>query len=192
MMTKVTSRDFQGLTNPYTGEPMVVFMLTSPAGVRFTCPDTFSTADSAETTADLYNAWNRINGVSGFKTNKPIVCAYTGKPLSIAQSFGKPCYSGGFDPHLFYSREEFLYYAWMRDGVSKFPEPKKSDTRVKAPPREGEITERQKRHAETEAPSLDEEKIHMIEKSMLKHKDQLEQSSTVSMSVNSKKGRHGK
>ena len=192
MLTKVTSKDFQGLTNPYTGEPMVVFMHTSPSGVKFTCPDTFSTSESAETPAELYARWDRKNGISGLRTGSRIVCAYTGEPLSIGNSFGKPCYVGGFDPRRFYTRDEFLYYAWMRDGKSPFPKPEPSGLRLKAPAREGEVTERQKQHAESEAPKLDEEKVHMIEKSMLKHKDNLERSSTVSMSTSSKRGKNGK
>lgn len=192
MLTKVTSKDFEGLTNPYTGEPMVVFMnVDGSSRVTFTCPDTYSTAAPAETTEKLYDLWNRINGVSGFKTNQPIKCAYTGELLSPSTSFGKPCYAGGFDPRRFYTREEFLYYAWMRDGVSKFPPPEEV-SRIKSTTREGEITERHKEHADQSAPSLDEEKIHMIEDSMAPFKDQLEGSSTVSMAVNKKGNRRGK
>jgi hypothetical protein len=159
--------------------------------VTFTCPDTYSTAAPAETTEKLYDLWSRINGVSGFKSGKPIKCAYTGEFLSPSTSFGKPCYEGGFDPRRFYTREEFLYYAWMRDGISKFPPPGKM-SRVKSPAREGIITERHKEHTEQSAPSLDEEKIHMIENSMAPFKDQLEGSSTVSMAVNKKGKRRGK
>lgn len=190
MLTKVTSKDFTGLVNPYTGEPMTVFMLTGNGPVKFTCPKTFSTADLAGSDSELYDRWNRVNGVSGLKTGKPIACAYTGELLTPVTRFGQKCYSGGFDPHLFYSRSEFLHYAWMRDGVSKFPKPG-PESRVKAPENEGEVTEKQKKHAEASAASLDDEKIHMIEKSVSKFKDTLEGSSTVSMSVPTK-GRRGK
>lgn len=184
MLTKVTSKEFEGLVNPYTGEPMTVYMnVRSTGSVLFTCPDTFSTTDTADDTAALYDNWNRKNGVSGLKTGQPIVCAYTGKPLSVSRRFGKLCYSGGFDPHMFYPRSEFLYYAWMRDGVSKYPKPVKEDARVKSPTREGEVTDRQKAHANASAASLDEEKVHMIEKSMSKFKESIEGSSTVSMST---------
>lgn len=192
MLTKVTSEDFQGLTNPYTGKPMTVFMLTGSGPVRFTCPDTFSTADLADTTAQLYDNWNRKNGVSGLRTGQTIRCAYTGELLSVKTRFGKVSYVGGFDPHRFYTREEFLYYAWMRDGKSKFPVPVKEESRVKAPSREGKVTEEQKCHADKEAPSLDDEKIHLVEASMKKHKDQLETSSTVSMSVSGRGNRRGR
>lgn len=192
MLTKVTSEDFQGLTNPYTGKPMTVFMLTGVGPVRFTCPDTFSTTDLADTPTELYDRWNRKDGVSGLRTGSLIQCAYTGEMLSVVQRFGKVSYAGGFDPHRFYTRDEFLYYAWMRGGKSKFPKPSQEDSRVKAPSREGQVTDRQREHAEREAPSLDEEKIHMVEASMKKHKDQMEKSSTVSMSVSGKGGRRGR
>lgn len=184
MLTKVTSKDFEGLVNPYTGEPMTVYMKVRSGGkVLFACPDTYSTSDLEDDTASLYSKWNRKNGVSGLRTDQPIVCAYTGKPLSVMKRFGKVCYTGGFDPHMFYTRSEFLYYAWMRDGVSKFPEPVSGEARVKAPSRKGEVTEKQKAHAEASAASLDEEKVHMIENSMRKFKDSVEGSSTVSMST---------
>lgn len=192
MLTKVTSQNFQGLTNPYTGEPMVVFMHVSPSGVKFTCPDTFSTADPAETTGELYARWNRKNGVTGLRAGSPIACAYTGELLSQGTRFGKPCYTGGFDPHMFYSREEFLYYAWMRDGKSPYPKPVNDNTRAKAPTREGEVTERHRAHAEAEAPKLDEEKVHMVEASMSKFKGSIEGSHTVSMHTSSKRGKNGK
>lgn len=189
MLTKVTSTDFQGLINPYTGEPMTVFMVVSPKGVKFTCPDTFSTADPAESPSELYRGWDRVNGVAGVKKGKKITCAYTGETLTIATRFGKPCYSGGFDPHRFYTRDEFIYYAKMRDGVSPVPPPSGVEQRVKAPPRSSEITERQQKHVDSMTPSLDDEKIHMIETSMSKMKDDLEKSSTVSMADTRRHGR---
>lgn len=193
MLTEVTSNDFRGLVNPYTGEPMRVFMVTGGDGpVKFTCPDTFSTSDPAETSEALYAGWNRVNGVSGLKSGQLIKCAYTGELLGCATRFGKPRYTGGFDPHLFYSRDEFLYYAWMRDGVSKFPEPRGEDQRVKTPGRTGEVTERHKAHVDAQAPELDEEKIHMIEDSMKPFKDSLERSSTVSMAETGKRGKRGR
>lgn len=187
MLTKVTSKDFEGLANPYTGDPMVVYMLTGSGPVKFTCPDTFSTSDTADTVSALYDKWNRVNGVSGTRAGA-IRCAYTGELLSLGKRFGKPCYSGGFDPHRFYSREAFLYYAWMRNGVSKYPPPPENTARVKSPANEGEVTERQKEYADRSAPSLDEDKVHMVEKSLTPFKDRLEGSSTVSMHVGKTKG----
>ena len=84
MLTKVTSTDFQGLINPYTGEPMTVFMAVSPKGVKFTCPDTFSTADPAESPSELYRGWDRVNGVAGVKKGKKITFTVDGKTVVMS------------------------------------------------------------------------------------------------------------
>lgn len=199
MITKATSDDFANIVNPYTGKPMEVFMNVADDGqVTFFSPDTYSPSDRFDTAELCYRKWSRINGVENRKAGKPICCAYTGEALALVPSaFGGFHYVGGFDPHVFHSREEFLYYATMRDGVATREAPGGSESfaRVKVPTREGRITDAAKKHADDAAPKLDTEKMHMIENSLKPFKNDLPGSSTVSMSVTRKSnGRrsHGK
>lgn len=195
MLSRVTSNDFLGLVNPYTGKPMVVFMSVYPnSEPMFTCPDTYSTADRKTTREELYRGWNSVNGIEGGRHDKPIVCAYTGEPLAMVEApDGSVYYKGGFDPHMFYTRDEFLYYATMRNGVAKRPKPSKERVRITGTVRRGAITDRMKKHADAAAVRLDEDDIHAVEKSMEKFKGDLPGSSTVSMSVprGKKRGRRG-
>ena len=185
-MIKVTSEDFARLVNPYTGKPMEVYMLVGAGEPLFTCPETFSTSDVYRTTADLYGAWNTANGISGARSGMPVRCAYTGEPLSIVETQDGFCYSGGFNPHMFHTRDEFLRLATMRDGVQSYFPPEAA--RITTPPPKPEVTEAARRHAEAAAPSLDDEKVHMIEASAKRHGEKLV-SSMVSMNTNRKKGR---
>lgn len=188
MITKVTSLDFTSLKNPYTGELMEVYMLVAPSGeVRFSAPETYSPGDVFDTPEACYRKWNRVNGIEGPKQGSLILCAYTGEPLSLVKStFGGYRYLGGFDPRMLHTREEFLYYANMRNGESTMPKPAILE-RVKTDDSKKHVTERMKKHAEAAAPKLDEEKVHMVEESLQPFKDKMEGSSTVSMSMSSKK-----
>lgn len=192
MITKATSDDFRGIVNPYTGKEMVVMMNVSESGsVMFFSPDTYSTSERTKSPEECYRLWNRVNGVSGGRSGSPIVCAYTGKPLSVVHTPLGCYFSGGFDPHLFHSREDFLFYATMRGGVPKRPR-QTAPVRVTSVPREPVVTSRAKAHAEKAAPRLDEDRVHMVEKSLAPFKDSLPGSSTVSMSINGKKRKVGK
>jgi len=168
---------------------MVVMMNVSPSGVTFFSPDTYSTYERLPTPEACYRKWNRVNDIEGGRTGKPLKCAYTGDDLSVVHTeFG--CYfRGGFDPHMFYTREEFLYYATMRGGVSKYPKPDGKTCRVSTGPRKAHVTDAMVRHAEKEAPKLDDDKIHMVENALKPHRDIIPGSSTVSMSQGRKKTR---
>lgn len=119
-----TGRAFADLTNPYTGERMLVQMLVTKSGEpRFFAPRGYSTSQRFGTRDDAYAAWARSEGVDGARAGQPLVCAYTGKPLVLCHDETGWWFDGGFDPRMFYSRSEFLYFATMRDGVSKYEKP---------------------------------------------------------------------
>ena len=163
MTTKVTSEAFANLKNPYTGEPLAVQMTVVPGrDPMFSCPDTYSTADVCPSKEECIAAWDRKNGVSGLRTNKPIRCAYTGEALALVKTALGWRFSGGFDPHMFYSRDEFLRLATMRDGVPGYVPPK-IHMRVTSVPPKARVTETMRRTADARKPSLDEEKIHELE-----------------------------
>ena len=57
------------------------------------------------------------------------MCFWTGKVLKhVTDENGKVWAMGGFNPHVPTSREEYLYFMHMRNGVSPLPPP--SDARV--------------------------------------------------------------
>lgn len=117
-----TSEEFAGLTNPYTGEPLRVKMVIAQGGVVFFHdPDTYSTTQPFGSVAEAHRQWSRVDGVFGCRPDgEPAKCAYTGELLTPRDDGS---YSGGFDPTVFHTREEFLYFATMRDGKSKYPAP---------------------------------------------------------------------
>ena len=121
---KVTADEFRELRNPYTGEPMDVWMLVGAGPVPlFHCAEgEYATQDRFPTAEEAALAWSRRDGVEGM-ASPPFVCAYTGEVLSASQDEGGFAFSGGFNPKMLYPRDEFLYRAAMRDGVSPFPKP---------------------------------------------------------------------
>lgn len=174
---------FGAMKNPYTGEIIRVKMSTSSTGaIRFFAPDTYSPTNVYPTAKEAYRNWNRVNGVEGVKDGKPIVCAYTGRPLHLVKTDDGFCYEGGFNIHLMYDRPTFLHFATMRDGVSEYPEPSPEE-RVGAPAPKGRITKRQAKHADEMKTELTEEGVRTAEGIMkeLKGKFGIEGSSTVSM-----------
>lgn len=178
---------FRGLKNPYTGEHVRVKMVVMKNGsARFCAPDTYSPSEIFPTAKEAFRHWNRVDGVEGLKTDKPVVCAFTGHPLSPRRTEDGFCYSGGFNPHLLYDRDTFLYYMHMRDGVSDLPPPDgKEPSRVVQPPVQGRVTRRMKKHAEEMQCELTDEALSMAEKTLndIEAKGiKLERSSTVSMS----------
>ena len=174
---------FGAMKNPYTGEIIRVKMSTSSTGaIRFFAPDTYSPTNVYPTAKEAYRNWNRVNGVEGVKDGKPIVCAYTGRPLRLVKTDDGFCYEGGFNIHLMYDRPTFLHFATMRDGVSEYPEPSPEE-RIGAPAPKGRITKRQAKHADEMKTELTEDGIRTAEGIMneLKGKFGIEGSSTVSM-----------
>lgn len=186
MTTKVTSDDFAKLKNPYTGEPLAVRMTVVPGrDPMFSCPDTYSTADVYPSKEECIAAWDRKGGVSGFRTNQPIRCAYTGEALALVKTALGWKFAGGFDPHMFYSRDEFLRLATMRDGTPGYVPPK-NRTRVTTVPPKATVTETMKRTADARKPTLDEEKVRELEGRLNKIGVRVNGGS-VSMSVGRKK-----
>lgn len=164
MTVKVTSDLFAGLSNPYTGERLDVAMTVSPGfdEPMFSAPDAYSTYDVFPTKEECIAAWDRTDGVSGLRKGTPFVCAYTGEPLVLVKSARGWRFSGGFDPKMFFTRDEFLRMATMRRGVPGYV-PSKS-VRVTSVPRKPVVTEAARRAAESKAPSLDEGKVHELER----------------------------
>ena len=185
MIYECSGPRFGELKNPYTGEKILVKMSVSSAGkVRYFAPDTYSPAQYFPTAKEAYRRWNMKDGVEGMRDGSPIVCAYTGKPMTLEHDENGYRYSGGLDLHMFFTRSEMLYYAAMRDGVSPYPEPVDESVRVEKPAEHGKITKRQAIHAEEMKTDLTQEGIETAEKVMkeIDRKVGLEKSSTVSMS----------
>ena len=94
-------------------------------------------------------------------------------------------FDGGFDPHMFYSRDEFLRLATMRDGMPEYVPPK-NRMRVTAVPPKAKVTETMWRTADARKPSLDEVKVRELEGRLNKIGVHVN-SGSVSMSVGRKK-----
>ena len=118
----VTANGFRDLKNPYTGEPMRVKMLVGAGEPKFFCPDTYSTAERFKDGRTMYNMWCRTDGVLATKVGEPIRCAYTGEFLVPAEDAGGHYFTGGFDPRIPRTKQQFLHFAWMRNGESPYPE----------------------------------------------------------------------
>ena len=86
---------------------------------------------------------------------------------------------------MFYTRDEFLRLATMRDGIPGYLPPK-NHMRVTAVPPKARITETMRRTANARNPSLDEEKVHELEGRLNKIGVRVN-SGSVSMSVGRKK-----
>jgi len=177
-----TGSAFKGLTDPYTGKPMVVKMLSTKNGVpKFFAPQTYSTYTRFGSKKVAYDNWAKSEGIEGARDGQPIVCAYTGKQLVPKHDETGYYFDGGFDPRKFYTREEFLYYATMRNGVSKYDkpgEPSKVEVVKEKPDRQ--ITSH-------EAPML-EGSLEIAEDAMKKSGFAPQKKTKVSMSVSAKKG----
>ena len=168
----VTSRDFEGIVNPYTGEPVRVKMVVGcgPEPL-FHAPDTFSTNDLQESTRRLYELWSRVGGRQGLRTGAP-KCAYTGEPMTVAEFDGGYHFVGGFNPKVLMTRDEFLYYATMRDGKATRPRPKPT-CRVTKPKDDAKPSDSQKRHAESVTPDVSQDSIDIAQAQIEKHKGEL-------------------
>lgn len=179
-----TAPEFKALRCPYTGDPLEVRMLVVPGSPpRFHAPDAYSPAIPRPTPDEAYRLWNRVDGVEGLKSDTPVVCAYTGVPLSPAHCPDGYFFNGGFDPRMFHSREGFLRLASSRGGVS----PRSgADSRVEAVP--PDMTPEKPRKTDTDPT---DEALHIAEKVLEKHRDDLppQASTTVSMSTGRRRGR---
>ena len=118
----VTANGFRDLKNPYTGETMRVKMIVGAGEPKFFCPDTYSTAARFGDERTRYNMWCRTDGVLATKVGEPLRCAYTGEFLTPVWDAGGYYFVGGFDPRIPRSKQQFLHFAWMRNGESPYPE----------------------------------------------------------------------
>lgn len=179
-----TAPEFKALRCPYTGDPLEVRMLVVPGSPpRFHAPDAYSPAIPRPTPDEAYRLWNRVDGVEGLKSGKPVTCAYTGKVLSATSGPDGHAFAGGFDPRMFHSREDFLRLASSRDGVTSW---EGTDARVEAVP--PDMSPEKPRDIDTDPT---DEALHIAEGVLRKHRDDLppQASTTVSMSVRRKGGR---
>lgn len=172
MNVVVTSHEFDGLVNPYTKEPISVKMVVGcgPEPL-FHSDETFSTSDLQPSTKDLYRLWSRIEGREGLRTGLP-KCAYTGEPLTVEEFDGKFRFIGGFDPRVLRTRDEFLYFATMRDGVSSFPKPGVTERVVKSDI-EATASRSQKSHADSVTPGVSQDSIEIAAGLIDRHKGEL-------------------
>lgn len=187
MVYECNAARFRGLKNPYTGEDVRVKMVVTKDGTsKFFAPDTYTPSEVFRTAADAFRHWNRANGVEGVKSGKPVVCAYTGDPLKPVRTPDGYCYEGGFNPHMLYDRDTFIYYMRMRDGVSGFPAPTGvAQPRVDKPVEQGRVTKSMRRHANEMKCELSDDALHTAEKILndIEAKGlKLERSSTVHVS----------
>lgn len=186
MMYDCDGVDFDGLTNPYTGERLAVKMLVLGDGrVRFAAPGAYSPASTpAETSIAAFRAWDRVDGKEGLRSAAgPCVCAWTGEPLVPRSTERGWLFGGGFDPTVFRDRDEFLYYAEMRGGVSPRPKPGPR-VRAEQPRPEAKVTDRHRQGVEERAAKLDEDSVKAAERIM--KEVGAEPSPTVSMHVPAK------
>ena len=190
MMYDCDGVDFDGLTNPYDGERLAVKMLVCPGGrTLFAAPGAYAPAVyRAASSVDAYRMWDRVDGKEGLKSAQgaPVVCAWTGEPLSMKRTERGWALLGGFDPTVFRPRDEFLYYAWMRGGSSPRPKPGPA-VRAEQPARSGRVTARHRAGVEERAAKLDEDSVKAAEGIM--KQVGAGPSPTVSMHVPSRKGR---
>lgn len=192
MMYDCDGVDFDGLRNPYTGERLAVKMLVCPDGrTLFAAPDAYSPGTvPAETAEAAYRMWDRVDGKEGLRSAaySPVLCAWTGMPLSPRKTDRGWVLTGGFDPTVFLPREEFLYFAGMRGGVATRPAP--DHGRVEQPRREGKVTRRHRQGVEERAAKLDEDSVQAAER--IAREVGVDPSPTVSMHVPSCKRGPGK
>lgn len=168
----VTSKEFDGIINPYTGQIIKVKMIVGcgPEPL-FHAVDTYSTADLCQTTSELYRLWSRVDGREGLRSGQP-KCAYTGEALSVQEVDGQFRFTGGFDPRVLMTREEFIYFATMRDGKTTRPTPAPS-VRVTKPVEVAKPSASQITHAESVTPTATQESVEMAATAIEKHKDEL-------------------
>lgn len=168
----VTSKEFDRITNPYTGEQIRIKMLVGcgPEPL-FHAVDTYSTADLCQTTKELYRLWGRVEGREGLRSGQP-KCAYTGEVLSVQEVDGQFRFTGGFDPRVLRTREEFLYFVTMRYGKAVRPKPVPM-VRVTKPTETSKPSASQLAHAESVTPTATQESVEMAAAAIEKHKDEL-------------------
>lgn len=184
-----TAEEFKSLRCPYTGNPLEVRMLVVPGQPpRFHAPGAYSPAERYPTPEDAYRMWNRVDGVEGLKTGRPITCAYTGAVLAAVRDREGCGFSGAFDPRMFWTREEFLRKATMRDGKGPAAS---ADARIEASaPGMEPLKPLKPRRFDTDPT---DEALHIAESVLAKHRDILpkQASTTVSMSVSPARGGKG-
>lgn len=177
-----TADEFKSLRCPYTGEPLEVRMLIFPGQPpKFHAPDAYSPSQPFPTAETAYRKWNRENGIEGVKTGLPITCAYTGKMLAAASDREGCYFTGGFDPRLFYTRDEFLRLATSRNGKTDYVP---SGERVEAVP--PDMTPAKPRREEATEPT--DESVKIAADVLQQHKDVLPKQARTTVSMSVRKG----
>ena len=111
---RVTSPVAVGITDPYTGDELVIEGVVRGSTVTFSAPDAFTLCEPQKDVRVLYARASMRNGVEGVvNREESLKCAYTGKPLKLEHlSDGRWCLSGGFNPRRGYlSLAEFVRLA---------------------------------------------------------------------------------
>lgn len=178
---KCTGRDFIGITNPYTGEPVVTEMIVGKDGAcLFGAPDTYSPAAWRKTKEEAYALWCREEGIEDVRKGQKIVCAFSGAELVLEEDPDLGFrYSGGFDPRIFRKRHEYLNGITMRGG--KLTRPEYVETpHVMRPGHTVYVT-----HREIQ---VDDEHMRRAEQAMHDANFSPEKKTRVSMSQTTKKG----
>lgn len=178
----VTGEEFLKLKNPYTGLPIRTIMVVTGTGdpLFHADPSEYATSDEQETAQRCYDLWNRVNGVGGMKNGQQIRCAYTGETLTIVHTATGVRYDGGFNPHMLYRREEYLYRASMRGGVSKYPDPNKIKPDRVTQVKRTEIPESRK--LKDRGSDMDGEAVDRAAAAMQEHKGLFKSQTTVHIS----------
>ena len=119
MTNRVTVPRALGITCPYTGESLDVYLVVRRGSVLYSCPDAFTLAEPVGDLAELQDRASMRNGVHGIADgSKKPACAYTGERLRLrVLPDGRYMYEGGFNSRrAFFDLDELLYYLTMRDG----------------------------------------------------------------------------
>lgn len=195
MIVDCSGPRFESLKNPFTGLTVRTKMSIATNGrIRFFAPDEYSPAKFFPSAREAYRQYNRVEGVEGLRAGQHIVCPYTGRPLSLEHTDDGYRYVGGFNPGLLVTREEWLYQASMRNGVSAYPKPEGSEARVAPVSRRAEITEAARKHADEMKTELSDEALERAENTLRTLKTRgfdIGASETVSMSSAPPKGKKG-
>ena len=118
MEVQCSAKEFCGYRDPYSGEPLVVYMNVAAGGlVMYRIEGGYDVSEGYPTMEEAAAMWSRVDGVSGMRDpSGGFICAYTGRRLTPDGSGGTFGFAGGFSPQLFHSRQEILQVFAHLDG----------------------------------------------------------------------------
>lgn len=118
MQNKCTSKEFAGRRDPYTGDPLEVWLHVMPGGnVLYRFAGGYDVAAPHPTMEGAVSDWSRVDGIVGARSSAGgFVCAYTGRMLRPDATPGAACFAGGFSPQCFHTRDEVLAVIRHLDG----------------------------------------------------------------------------